>query len=92
MKPRILRCDEGHGRLPWLGHVRCDTCGKDYKRKPALCRSLRVGASGHLVVCGSQSFTDICAKCFASDAQSDAHRSFDMQGELAVPGRGAPLE
>lgn len=78
---RTVACEENHGRLPWMGHVQCDACGRWHRHQPKTC------------VCGCVIFKAGCAKCFATEQRSfAAASSFDMRGELPVPGRGVPLE
>jgi hypothetical protein len=68
----ILRCDR-HGRLPWLGHARCDECERMFKNKPPRC------PCGALV-------KDLCAKCFAAEARSQAQTAFLDTSELGSMG------
>lgn len=58
----LVTCQEGHGRILHLGHVRClgDGCERVFKKQPAEC------------VCGSTQFQKYCPKCFYADTKSDA--------------------
>jgi hypothetical protein len=78
---KTTHCDEGHGRIAWLGHVECTDCERIHKHQPARC------------LCGSMTFRAMCAKCFGVESRAScAPTSFAMSGELPVPGHGAPIE
>ena len=72
---KTVSCDEGHGRLPWLGHVACRGCGKLHKHQPIACTA-----------CRGMTFEVACAKCFASEARGTAPTSFEIMGEAGSPG------
>ena len=85
-KTVFVSCDEGHGRLLWMGHVKCTTCGREYRKKPEACTVGR-RVDGVIIVCGCEVFEVACAKCFASNQRLEAaSSSFPELGELGSAG------
>lgn len=75
MKPAIITCDDGHGRILSIGHVRCrnEDCQRLWKHQPSCCS------------CGGALFEPGCAHCYASQERSGAV-AVDMLGEIGSAG------
>lgn len=86
-KRPLVTCD-GHGRLPWMGHVECATCGAQFRKQPKVCHGYIVDPRTRMAHrCTSTVFRAECAKCYASDSRSTAAASsFEERGELGSAG------